>query len=205
MSLPGSELIVVVVGEEHGEEDMLATVVSGLVCWVVSSSWRLITIPLLSSEVALRGPYLPGSRRGQTMSSSRQGGVGGCGKGSNKVVQENGATGNLTLPTAMSVWNLGQLPRDLGSLAILDGGRNCLPSRRGWDERESSESLVSYVAVVHGCCTGRKGMRSGNGSNVQRRLVRGSAGRLVNSWVVGCRSVWLQLHSGVSPSDWGQL
>jgi hypothetical protein len=26
--------------------------------------WCLITIPLLSYEVALRGPYLPGSRRG---------------------------------------------------------------------------------------------------------------------------------------------
>ena len=56
------------------------------------------------------------------MSSSRQG-VGGRGKGSFEVVEENGAAGNRTLPTAMSVRNLGQSPHVLGSQAILDGGR----------------------------------------------------------------------------------
>ena len=47
--------------EEYGEET-LATVVSGLALGVYSPC--LIIIPLSSSEVALCGPYLPGSRVG---------------------------------------------------------------------------------------------------------------------------------------------
>ena len=47
--------------EEYGEET-LATVVSGLAVGVYSPC--LIIIPLSSSQVALCGPYLPGSRRG---------------------------------------------------------------------------------------------------------------------------------------------
>jgi hypothetical protein len=48
--------------------------------------------------------------------------VGGCKKGSVKAVEQIGATGHQTLPTAMSVWNLGQLPRVLKLQAILVGG-----------------------------------------------------------------------------------
>ena len=44
-----------------------------------------------------------------------QRGVGGGKKGSDEAVEQNSSTGNRTLPTAMSVWNLGQSPRVLGS------------------------------------------------------------------------------------------
>ena len=84
------------------------------------------------------------------MSSSRRG-VGGHGKGSYEVVEENGAAGNRTLPTAMSVRNLGQSPRVMGSQAILDGGRNHLPSRHGLRESlpipSSVMSLLSMAVV----------------------------------------------------------
>ena len=46
----------------------------------------------------------------------------------------------------------------------------------------------------------RKGVLSDDGSNVQRRTV-GSAGRSANSWVVGHRSTWSQVPTGVSLSD----
>ena len=46
----------------------------------------------------------------------------------------------------------------------------------------------------------RKGVRSGDGSNAQRRTV-GSAGRSANSWVVGHRSTWSQGPTIVSRSD----
>ena len=78
--------------------------------------------------------------------SSSQRGVGGHGKGSYEVVEENGATGNRTLPTAMSVRNLGQSPRVMGSQAILDGGQNRLLSRRGL--RESLPSPSSVMSLL---------------------------------------------------------
>ncbi len=81
-----------------------------------------------------------------------QRGVGGGKKGNDKAVEQNSTTGNRTLPTAISVWNLGQSPRVLGSQAIMDGGRNCLPSRRGTRESLPSPltamSLLSTMAVV---------------------------------------------------------
>ena len=47
----------------------------------------------------------------------------------------------------MSVRNLGQSPRALGSQAILDGrGRNHLPSRRG--KRESLPSLATVMSLL---------------------------------------------------------
>ncbi len=88
------------------------------------------------------------------MAPSRRG-VGGGKKGNDKALKQNNATSNRTLPTAMSVRNLGRSPRVLGSQAILDGGAES-PSFQAWDKGESSESLDSHVIVVYGCCTGGK-------------------------------------------------
>ena len=79
------------------------------------------------------------------MSPSRHG-VGGRKKGCDKTVKQNGGSLNRTLPTARSVQNLGQSPRALGSQAILDGGRNCLPSRRG--KRGSLPSPQSVMSLL---------------------------------------------------------
>ena len=75
------------------------------------------------------------------MAPSRRG-VGGGKKGNDKALEQNSATSNRTLPTATSVRNLGRSPRVLGSQAILDGGRNRLPSRRGTRESLPSPSTV---------------------------------------------------------------
>ena len=81
------------------------------------------------------------------MTPSLLGGVGGRRrKGRSKAVERNGAAGNRTLPTAMSVRNLGLSPRVSGSQATLDGGRNCLPSRRG--ERKSLPSPPSVMSLL---------------------------------------------------------
>ena len=102
-------------------------------------------IVVVRSGVACVDLTCQAAGEGQTISSSRRG-VGGRGKGSFEVVKENGAVGNRTLPTAMSVRNLGQSPRVLGSQAILDGGRNHLPSRRG--TRESLPSPLSVMLLL---------------------------------------------------------
>ena len=110
--------------EEKYRDDALATVVSGLVlvCLlalpdrhpvVIVQSGDVWTLPVRQQERAK--PWHPGDaglvveRRVGTRLSNRT------------AVQ---ATGTRTLPTAMSVRNLGQMPGFLGSQAILDGERN---------------------------------------------------------------------------------
>jgi hypothetical protein len=88
------------------------------------------------------------------MAPSRRG-VGDGKKDCDEAFEQNSTTGNRTLPTAMSVWNLGQSPCVLRSQAILDGGAE-LPSFQAWDKGESSESLDGHVIAVYGCCTGGK-------------------------------------------------
>ena len=85
---------------------------------------------------------------GQTMALSWRR-VGGGKMGSDEAVKQNSSTGNRTLPTAMSVRNLGQSPRVLGLQAILDGRRNRLPSRRGtWESLPSPLPVMSLLPMA---------------------------------------------------------
>ncbi len=151
-------MIVVVVEEEYGEYT-LAAVVSGLVLGCLLAlpdnpsicrcpKWRCADI---TCQVA---------GEGQTMALSQHG-VGGGKKESDEAVKQNSATGNRTLPTAMSVRNPGQSPRVLGLQAIVDRGRNCLPSRRG-----KRESLPSPLTV-----TGQGTSANGHGVNGKPKAV----------------------------------
>jgi hypothetical protein len=81
--------------------------------------------------------------------------VGGGKKGSDEAVKQNSSTGDRTLPTAMSVRNLGQLPPCFGVAGNL-GRAAELHSFQAWDKGESSESLDCQIIVVCGCCTGEK-------------------------------------------------
>ncbi len=144
-SSPGSGLIVVFVDEEYGEEDELATVAIGLVLGcllvVVRDHHPILVV---RSGVARTLPARQQEKAKQC--HPVDGGGGGRGKGRFDVVEEKGAAGNRTLPTAMSVRNLGQSPRVLGSQAIVDGGRNRLPSRRG--TRESLPTPSSVMSLL---------------------------------------------------------
>jgi hypothetical protein len=92
-------------------------------CYVVSLPCCLIIILfLLLSEVAMFGPYLPSRRRGPHQDGTQLTRGWRSQKGSHKAVEQNGATGNWTFPTAMSVRNLGQSPCVLGLQAVLNGG-----------------------------------------------------------------------------------
>ena len=143
------------------------------------------------------------------MSPSRRRRVGGRKKGrGNNAVEQNssGDTGNRTLPTAISFRNLGQSPRVSGSQAILDGGRKRLPSRRSDKERLPSPSAVMSLLSVGVVPEERRAFRrrfrrARKGRAAQERRTAGSAGRSVNSWAVGHRSVWSQVPTGVSHAD----
>ena len=129
------------------------------------------------------------ARECQTMAANSRG-VGGCKKGGRKTVEQNGrAAGNRTFPSAMSVRNLGQSPHVLGLQAILNGGLNRLPSRGG--KRTNILSPLTVRSVLSMAVVPEEWRAFQQRFNEQKWTV-GSSGRLMNSWVVGHRSVWLQ-------------
>jgi hypothetical protein len=80
------------------------------------------------------------------MAPGGQRGVGVRKRGTKRAVRGDGATCNRTLPTAMTVRNLGQSARVLGFQAVVDGGRTRLPSRRG--KRESAQSPTAVMSLL---------------------------------------------------------
>jgi hypothetical protein len=116
------------------------------------------------------------------MAPSRHG-VDGGKKGSDKAVKQSSSTGNRTLSTAMSVRNLVQLSRALGSKAILDGRRSRLPSRRGTRESLPSPSKVMSLLSLAVVPEERRGFRQ----RFQRAKKDGGECVLVSEFL-GCRT-----------------
>jgi hypothetical protein len=103
-------------------EDALATIVSGLVLGCLLALLPDHHPVLVAVQNSKFGPYLPSRRRGPHQDGTQLTRGWRSQKGSHKAVEQSGATGNRTFPTAMTVWNLGQSPCVLGLQAVLNGG-----------------------------------------------------------------------------------